>query len=215
MIENSVGRFVLASVLCVLLVLPLAEARSQQSGQASAIPTPVVAVIDFKRAVEESAAGKSILLQINQRHAQIQKEIAKDTAELEAQKQQLEQQQAILAPEAFKQRRREFQVRVQQYRRDIQTAQKRLDLMMAQSILKIEAKLAEVLRTLAQELGANLVVDAGPGRGSILFSDSQLVITGLAIDRLNSVLPDVTVVEPVVKQRPQQEAPRLQAPKVQ
>ena len=203
------GAAVATSILCLTFA-----ARSQQAGALPALPAPLVAVIDFKRAVEESNAGKSIIQQINERHQRIQKEIAADTAALEQAKQQLEQQRAVMAPDAFQQRWRNFQIRVQEYRRGIQTEQKKLDLMLGQSILKVEAKLAEILRTMAQEMGANLVVDAGPGRGNVLFSDSQLVVTEQAKARLNQVLPDIKVVEPVLKQRPNPQTPRLQVPKV-
>ena len=68
---------------------------------------------------------------------------------------------------------------------------------------------------MAKEMGTNLVIDAGPGRGNILFSDSQLVLTEHAKARLNEVLPDIKVVEPPLKQRSNRQKPRLQVPKVQ
>ncbi len=215
MIDINIGRIVAAAALAFSLVFQISSANSQQPATLPALPAPVVAVIDFKRAVEDSTAGQSIIRQINERHARIQKEIANDTAVLEADKRQLDQQRAVLAPDIFKQRWREFQIRVQKYRRDIQTEQKKLDLMLGQSILKVEAELAKLLREMAQEMGANIVVDAGPNRGNILFSDSKLVVTAQATQRLNQILPDIEVVEPVLQQRPVQQTPRLKVPKVQ
>ena len=215
MIDINIGRIVAAAALAFSLVFQISSANSQQPATLPALPAPVVAVIDFKRAVEDSTAGQSIIRQINERHARIQKEIANDTAVLEADKRQLDQQRAVLAPDIFKQRWREFQIRVQKYRRDIQTEQKKLDLMLGQSILKVEAELAKLLREMVQEMGANIVVDAGPNRGNILFSDSKLVVTAQATQRLNQILPDIEVVEPVLQQRPVQQTPRLKVPKVQ
>ncbi len=215
MIDINIGRIVAAAALAFSLVFQISSANSQQPATLPALPAPVVAVIDFKRAVEDSTAGQSIIRQINERHARIQKEIANDTAVLEADKRQLDQQRAVLAPDIFKQRWREFQIRVQKYRRDIQTEQKKLDLMLGQSILKVEAELAKILRDMAHEMGANIVVDAGPNRGNILFTDSKLVVTAQATQRLNQILPDIEVVEPVLQQRPVQQTPRLKVPKVQ
>ena len=212
MIERNLSRIWLAAAVAISVAFLTPAAQSQQI---RILPAPLVAVIDFKRAVEESEAGKSIIKQINERHRRIQKEIAADTAALEDTKAQLEQQRAVLAPDAFKERWRAFQIRVQEYRRGVQTEQKKLDLMLGQSILKVEAKLAEILRDMAQEMGANLVIDAGPGRGNVLFSDSKLVVTEQAKARLNKLLPDIKVVEPVLKQRPNPQTPRLQVPKVQ
>ncbi len=208
-------RIISTLVLVAALALPLTIAHAQKSGGKRVLPPPVVAMIDFKRAVEDSNAGRSIIRQINERHARTQKEIANDTATLETTKQELERQRALLAPEVFKKKWREFQFNVQQYRKSIQGEQRRLDTMLGQSILKVEAKLVVVLRELATELGANIVIDAGPGRGSVLFSDSQLVITQEATERLNKVLPDVKVQEPVEDPKAAPGAPRLQVPKVQ
>ena len=204
----------LGAVIVALLLSMAFVAKAQQTGGLPALPAPLIAVIDFKRAVEESDAGKSIIRQINERHRRIQKEIAADTTALEESKRKLEQQRAILAPDAFKQRWRGFQMRVQEYRQGIQREQKKLDLMLGQSILQVEARLAEILRAMAQEIGSNLVIDAGPGRGNILFSDSQLVLTEQAKARLNEVLPDIKVVEPPLKQRSNRHTPRLQIPQV-
>ncbi len=215
MIDMNIGRIGAAAAIIVGLMLPTSAAQSQQAQNIPVLPAPVVAVIDFKRAVEESEAGKSIIRQKNERHKRIQKEIAADTADLENSKRRLEQQRAVLAPEAYKQQWRNFQVRVQEYRRGIQTEQKNLDLMLGQSILRVEAKLAVILRTMAQEMGANIVIDAGPGRGSVLFSDSSLVVTAQAMARLNQVLPDIKVEEPVATQAPAGQTPRLRVPKVQ
>lgn len=215
MIDINIGRIGTAAAFFVALVLAAPAAQSQKAEKTPVLPTPVVAVIDFKRAVEESNAGKSIIRQINEHHQRIQKEIAADTADLENSKRRLEQQRAVLAPEAYKQQWRSFQVRVQEYRRGIQAEQKKLDLMLGQSILKVEAKLAVLLRNMAQEMGANIVIDAGPGRGSVLFSDSSLVVTTQAMARLNKILPDIKVEEPVMQQAPADQAPRLQVPKVQ
>lgn len=215
MIDSKFGRISAAAAIAISLSFQISAASAQQPAALPVLPAPVIAVIDFKRAVEESTAGQSVIRQINERHERIQKEIANDTALLETDKRQLDQQRAVLAPDIFKQRLREFQIRVQKYRRDVQSEQKMLDLMLGQSILKVEVELAKILRDMAQEMGANIVMDAAPNRGNILFSDSKLVVTAQATQRLNQVMPDIKVVEPILKQRPTQHTPRLKVPKVQ
>jgi outer membrane protein len=196
-----------------MLMLP--AAHGQQLTEQGSLPTTVVAVIDFKRAVEESTAGQGIIRQINERHKRIQKEIAKDTDELERGKQELDRQRTLLAPEAFKQKLREFQIKAQQYQRAVQLEQRRLDAMLGQGMLSVEAKLVEILRDVANDFGANIVIDAGPGRGSILFSDSSLVITDIAKARLNKILPEVKLKEPTEAPKGGKQTPRLQLPRSQ
>ncbi len=77
---------------------------------------------------------------------------------------------------------------------------------------KVEVALAEVLRDLANELGANIVIDAGPGRGTVLFTDALLIVTEDAKARLNKVLPDVTVTQPIEQPAAGGAAPRLRVP---
>ncbi|MEX2615977.1 MAG: OmpH family outer membrane protein [Alphaproteobacteria bacterium] len=160
------------------------------------LPAAVIAVVDFKRVIRESSAGQSILKQINDRHAGFQKEIQGFTAQLEQARQELARQQSILAPDVFAQKRQEFQGRAQEYQRSVQDAQKKLDTMLRQSMRTVEATLATIVAEVATEMGANLVIDAGLGRGEVLFTDSSLVITDEAKGRLNKALPDVKVVEP-------------------
>ncbi|NKB57044.1 MAG: hypothetical protein GKS00_11990 [Alphaproteobacteria bacterium] len=215
MFDVNSGRYFQILVAFVASVFLLSPAQAQQAGGKRVLPKPVVAVIDFKRAVEESSAGRSIFRQINERHERIQKEIVKNTAELEKTNQELERQRALLAPDVFKQKYREFQYKVQQYRTSVQTEQRRLDTMLGQGILKVEAKLTEILRNIAHDLGANIVIDAGPGRGSILFSDSKLLVTDEAKARLDKVLPDVKVQEPIADPKATTQTPRLRVPRVQ
>jgi hypothetical protein len=84
--------------------------------------------------------------------------------------------------------------------------------MFGQSMKKVEQKLAKVLREIATERGANIVIDAGPGRGNVLYTDAQLIVTEEAKIRLNKVLPDVKVVEPETDTGSTEETPKLKLP---
>lgn len=188
-----------------------ATAPKPQAKSKRVLPTPVIAVVDFKKAVRESNAGQSILKQINARHAKFQKEIQKMTNQLEKSRQELARQQNILAPDVFAQKRQEFQTKAAQYQRTVQAAQRKLDIMLNHSMRQVEVKLAQVVATIANELGANLVIDAGQGRGDVLFTHPDLLITEAAKERLNKLLPDVKVVEPTMKPAPgAAQKPRLQ-----
>lgn len=196
MMGFNAARAICGAAVLFLLVAQPSVAQTPAPSAARKLPAPVIAVVDFKRVVRESSAGQSIIKQINQRHAGFQKEIQAITTQLEQARQELTRQQSILAPDVFAQKRQEFQVRAQQYQRSVQDAQKKLDTMLRQGMRTVETELANVVATVATELGANLVIDAGLGRGDVLFTDASLVITNEAMARLNKVLPDVKVVEP-------------------
>lgn len=204
---------VLATGVTVAAMFCLAAPVAAQEKPARILPAPRIAVIDFQRAVRESAAGKSVVRQINERHAKFQKEIQATTNQLERSRQELSRQQTILSPDVFQQKRRAFQLKAQEYQKNVQQAQRQLDRMFRQGLNKVEVALAKVLRDLATELGANIVIDAGPGRGAVLFTDAMLVVTEDAKARLDEVLPDVTVTEPTEHPPASGAAPRLQAPR--
>ena len=188
----------ITGALAVLFMLSSPVAAQQTAPKPSQkLPAPVIAVVDFKKAVRESSAGQSIICQINLRHSGFQKEIQSITTQMEQSRQELARQQSILAPEVFAQKRQEFQIKAQEYQRTVQDAQKKLDYMLRQAMRKVEVELANIIAEVAADFGANLVIDAGPGRGDVLFTDAGLVITEEAIQRLNKGLPDVEVVEPV------------------
>jgi outer membrane protein len=192
----------------ILLEYPVfAQQKPQEApAQQRTLPPPVIAVIDFKRVITESKAGKSVVNQINQRHAQFQKEIQQITSQLEQSRQELSRQQSVLAPDVFAQKRQEFQKKAGDYQRTVQEAQKKLDIMLRQGMGTVENSLRQVVAQVAAQMGANIVIDAGLGRGDVLFTEASLVITNEALHRLNQVLPDVKVVEPV------ESAPQGQAP---
>ena len=66
---------VLAHMVGVAALLCTVAPLSAQQKAARVLPAPRVAVIDFQRAVRQSAAGLSVVRQINERHAKFQKEI--------------------------------------------------------------------------------------------------------------------------------------------
>ncbi len=199
-------------IVTATAILCFAAPLAAQQKPARSLPAPRIAVIDFQRAVRESAAGQSVTRQINERHAKFQKEIQETTNQLEKTRQELTLQQSILAPDVFQNKRREFQLKAQEYQKNVQQAQRQLDRMLRQGMNKVEVALAKVLRDLATELGANLVIDAGPGRGTVLFTDALLIVTEDAKARLNKVLPDVAVTQPIEQPAAGGAAPRLQVP---
>ena len=202
-----------AALVAAVVYLSFAAPLAAQQEPVRNLPAPRIAVIDFQRAVRESAAGKSVVRQIKERHAKFQNKIQATTNQLEQARQELARQQTILAPEVFQQKRRKFQLEAEEYQKSVQQAQRQLDTMLRQGINKVEVALAKVLRDFATELGANIVIDAGPGRGTVLFTDALLIVTKDATARLDKVLPDVKVTEPAGFPAAGGAAPQLQIPR--
>jgi len=182
-------RFVLYLLVAVLSVWPVgSRAASQQQAK-----PPVIAVINYAQAIHESKAGQSLRKQFDAQRAVYEKEIKSAESKLEEAQQQLMQQQAVLSPEAFARKRQEFQQQTSELQRKAQERKRTLDQMRDDGLRQIEAVLRDILSELVKERGYDIVMNAGPGAGTIVIASKELFITNEVMDRLNKKLPAVTI----------------------
>jgi len=172
----------------VVVWLPGPATAAQQPGKA-----PVIAVIDYAKAIHESKAGKSLREQFDKQRAVYEKEIKSAQSKLEEAQQELMQQQAVLSPEAFARKRQEFQQQANDLQRTAQDRKRALDQMRDDGLRQIETVLRDVLSELVKERGYDLVMNAGPNANTIIIASRDLFITAEVMERLNKKLPAVTV----------------------
>jgi len=163
-------------------------AAAQQPGKA-----PVIAVINYAEAVHESKAGQSLRNQFDKQRAVYEKEIKSAESKLEEAKQELMQQQAVLSPEAFARKRQEYQQQANDLQRKAQDRKRSLDQMRDEGLRQIESVLRDILSEMVKERGYDIVMNAGPGAGTIVIANKELFITGEVMERLNKKLPSVTL----------------------
>jgi outer membrane protein len=151
-----------------------------------------VAVIDVLRLQRESAASKSIKAQIEKQYAVHQQEITKQENELRSAEQELNRQRTLVSPEAFAERRRQFEQKVANLQRDVQNRKSALDksAMAAQRI--VEQSLSEIVQQLVTERKLTLVL----GKNTTIFAAPEFEITDEVMKRLNAKLPSVKVPPP-------------------
>ena len=160
------------------------------------MPTPVVAVIDFQYVVKESAAGKSVRSQIDARQQQVQAEIKPIQQELESKRAEFGSREPGTADPEFAAKRKAIRERVNQLQGIIQERKRELDDMFNSGMHQVDLALVAVLKELAEERGINLILNAGRGRGLVLFAENQIVITDEALRRLDARLPKVELTKP-------------------
>ncbi len=173
----------LAAILCGNL--PVAMAQEAKA--------PVIAVIDYARAMRESKAGQNVREQVDKQRAIYQAEIKGIQTRLEESRQELQQQQAVLAADVFARKRQEYQQQAEALQRTAQNRKRSLDEMQAQGFGQIERALREILDVLVKERGYDIVMNAGPGTSTIVMANRNLFITDEAIKRLDQKLASVTV----------------------
>ena len=91
----------LAIALGVLLAITAAWPLGPDARAQGAAKTPVIAVIDYARAIHTSSAGQSLRKQLDKQREVYQKEIKNAESKLQEAQEELKQQQAVLSPEAF------------------------------------------------------------------------------------------------------------------
>jgi Skp family chaperone for outer membrane proteins len=168
-----------------------AVAQDKPAPAVRVMPSPVVAVIDFQHVVKESAAGKSVRSQVDEHQAAFQAEIKPLQHELETIRAELGNRVSGIGEAEYATKRNEIRERVNELQRIIQERKRELDDMFNDGMRQVDLALVEVLKQLAQERGINLILNAGRGRGLVLFAENQIVITEEALERLNARLPKV------------------------
>jgi Skp family chaperone for outer membrane proteins len=181
-------RIVLSAVLAAFLSIGLTEfAVAQEQNKHS------VVFVDYGRALRDSKAGESVRKQIDAQREKYQAEVKAAQTALENARQELEKQQAILAPEAFARKRQEYQLQFEQMQRTAQNRKRSLDQMQEQGSRQIRSALREILEGIFREREYDFVLNADPRTGTVILAREGLDITNEVIKLLDEKLPTVTV----------------------
>ncbi len=172
-----------------LAVVVLTGAPMPLAAQGGDLPQPVIAVVNVEVVLREAAAAASIRQQIDDYTVDFQAIIDEERSKLEAEGREIQEQRTLLAPEAFTQRRQEWQ----QNNADLQEYVKAVRRVMSESMRRasqrVETALSEEIGKLAEERGVNLVLN----RAQALYAADALDLTEAALSRLNERLPDVPI----------------------
>ncbi len=177
---ERVALFALA--LSVLVSAPIA---------AQQLSPTVIAIVDYEKIRRDSLAFRDIREQLKQRSQLYQEEINKQEQGLRIANQEITRQQTILAPDAFDQKRREFETQVSQVQLSAQTRKRELDEAQDRSYREVGTALRDVIAELSRERGFNVVL----GRNQVMYADKSINISDEVLARLNQRLPTVRVPE--------------------
>lgn len=182
--RNCLRRLVTLLLLAVALVTagPL-ESLAQK------LPTTVAAVINYQRILDEAAAARSIREQIEVRRKAYQEEIGKEEQRLHEADKEFAKQRSLLTAEAFAEKRREFERQVADVQRLVQERRRELDSASAAALKTVQDALIEVVTSIAEERGFNLVLPSS----QVLFFARKIDLTDEVLAKLDERLPDVRV----------------------
>ena len=159
------------------------------AARAQELPATVAAVIDYQRILRDAAAARSIREQIEGRRKAYQEEISKEEQRLHEADKAFAKQRSVLTPEAFAEKRREFEQEVAEVQRLVQERRRALDDVSAAALNEVKKALIEVVTSIADERGFNLVLPSS----EVLFFSRRIDLTEEVLAKLDAHLPDVRV----------------------
>ncbi|SLN74771.1 OmpH family outer membrane protein [Oceanibacterium hippocampi] len=172
-----------AMLATVMLIAATATAPAKN------LPKATVAIVDTERVLRESEAGKSAREQIRAQQEVFQKEFDAQREALKTEKEQLDRQKAILAPDVWQQRVREFRTKAETLQKEAQGRTMTLNQADIQVRQKMMPVITKVVADVSHKQGANIAID----RAALMLFVEELNLTDLVIEKLNEVLPKVDI----------------------
>ena len=168
----------------LLAIVMAAPAAAQESPAGT-----VIAVIDWRYVEFNAEASKGIRAQLDAIASGFSAEISALENHLRAMQQELQRQEAILAPDAFAQRRQEFEEQVEFVQRLVDQRNNQIDQAFNRAIDAVRDALAQVLEDASAQIGIALVLD----KADVHYVHPSMDLTEWALAALNQKLPSVDV----------------------
>mgnify|MGYP000462889926 CR=1 FL=1 len=149
-----------------------------------------IAVLDLGNIYLNSLAMQNLEEQLKSAEAKIRADMKAKEAAFREEKQTLEQQRAILAPEQFKVKVKELTAKGLKYRNDFQGKIRQLAESRSASIREIETLLEPIVSDVANSVGATMIIE----KQKILFGTKKLNISEEVTKRLNAKVKKLKLV---------------------
>lgn len=154
------------------------------------VPQPKILVLDNNAILQFSKVGQDISRQIQAMSAQARNDLNNRGKALQAEQAALQQQIAILAPDAKAQKIKAFEAKQASLQADAAKREQMLQGGVNQARLAMQNALGPILQQILKERGANMLLD----KQAVLFAtDGSFDITVDAINRLNQKMTSFKV----------------------
>src|ERR1700686_2692646 len=191
----------------------IGAAHAQQTPPAPAPagqPPLTIMVVDVQALLQNSKSAKMVRQQIEQKRAEYAKEISQQEETLRQERDALQRQQSSLSADALNQKGREFQAKVNELDRNVQSKRQALERSNAEALEKIQEVMLKIITDIAKDRKANLVFQ----RSELVLFDQGFDVTDEVLQKLDEQLPTLTVnfVAPVASNSAQPAAQPAAAP---
>lgn len=170
------------------LILASAGLSPVLATETAATPTSI-AVVDVRALLTESDAAKSLQKQIKAERDAFLEQLGKEEKGLREQEKELVAEQGKLSAEEFDKKRKGFEEKLLETRKDAQTKKRDLEVAAGKATEKLRNEITKVVQKIADEKGYNLVISAQ----DVLIGAESLNITDEAMKGLNDAVSKISL----------------------
>ena len=173
-------------LILISLLLPFLFILNTSAAQ---YPNTSLAVIDLNIILNESKVAVDANEQIEKITIKIDEDLSSGEKLLIDEQKKLIESQQIMAPEAFEEKRIEYDKKVQDFQIKSQEKLVKLDRTIALVRAKILDELKPILEKISEEKGITVILE----KNSVILNADNMDITKLVIKELNKNLPEIKV----------------------
>jgi outer membrane protein len=171
-------RWLILPIVCLLFRIPSAQAQVAK-----------VAVVDFEKALVESAEGKKSSDKFNRTLQTKQADSQKRQQELEDAQKKLQTQERTLSEAAKANLQKDIERRTTELQRFSEDSQKELQSLRDQLLRPIAERASGILNALAAEEGYTLIVDISNPQNNVVFFNPKNDVTAELTRRIDAATP--------------------------
>ncbi len=180
------------SFRAIALLLSFVLSLASSAWAADKLPAPSIMVIDMQKVITEAKSSKKVLETREMFFKKFQQEFTAEENKLREEDKQINDQRTVLSPEAYAEKRKALDMKAGEFDRKVKLRRLSLDRAYDMTMREIALQLNKVVRELAMEMGANLVL----ARTQVEYYDNGMDKTAQALERLNATVKELTFPDP-------------------
>ncbi len=146
-----------------------------------------IGIIDTRKIVDESAAGKNLAAQLKTRQESLQKEAGAFEQKLKAEEQDIIAKRKEMKPEEFDAKKKAFEQEFMKSRQTILTKSSDLDSVRKKALAELQKNLAKAAADIADEKKLSMIVD----RQFVILAEESMDITAEVMKKLNETVKEI------------------------
>lgn len=158
------------------------------SAPAFAVETKI-GIIDLRKVIEESEAGKNIASQLKSRQEAIQKEASEFEKKLKAEEQDILAKRKDMKAEEFTEKKKAFEQDFLKSRQAVMTKSSELDTSRKQALAELQKHIAKISADVAKDKKLEIIID----RQFVVLAEEGMDISADVMSKLNASVKTIPI----------------------